>query len=112
MGRETNASPPPSDDSGSEDEYKVPVELKSEFIAAVIGRQYSDALQLCDYMLKYDPDSELANQYRPLLALAVEEQEDESSSEESSDESSEEESSEESDSSDSEPSRPSSGVSR
>ena len=66
------------------------MELKAEFLSAVMSKKYEDALKLCDIMLRFDSDNELAKEYRPVLVSYIEQLADESSeseSEESSDES-------------------------
>merc|ERR1712062_743511 len=75
--RESDQSESETSDSEEED---VPLELKSEFVAALMGRKYEEALKLCNIILKFDASHELALQYRPLLEQAVESVESESSS--------------------------------
>merc|ERR1712062_595613 len=73
--RESDQSESETSDSEEED---VPLELKSEFVAALMGRKYEEALKLCNIILKFDASHELALQYRPLLEQAVESVESES----------------------------------
>merc|ERR1712062_50408 len=75
--RESDQSESETSDSEEED---VPLELKSEFVAALMGRKYEEALKLCNIILKFDASHELALQYRPLLEQAVESVESESKS--------------------------------
>ena len=68
------------------------MELKAEFLSAVMSKKYEDALKLCDIMLRFDAENDLAKEYRPVLVSYIEQLADESSESES------EESSEESES--------------
>ena len=68
----------------------IPLELKAEFLSAVMSKKYEDALKLCDIMLRFDAENDLAKEYRPVLVSYIEQLADESSeseSEESSDDS-------------------------
>ena len=71
----------------------IPMELKAEFLSAVMGKKYGDALKLCDIMLRFDADNELAKQYRPILVEYIELAGDSESSDEDSDEETDEDSS-------------------
>jgi len=71
----------------------IPLELKSEFVHNVITRKYKDALKLANIMLQFDPNSEIAKDYLPVLKERIafddepesdDAEEEESSSEESS----------------------------
>jgi len=87
-----------SSSDGDEAEFEpIPMELKAEFLSAVMSKKYEDALKLCDIMLRFDGDNELARQYRPILVEFIELDTDDESSDEDSDEDTDDE-----DSSDSE----------
>merc|ERR1711941_254094 len=49
----------------------VPIELLSEFVSCIVDKKYTDSLKLCNFILLYDKDHELANKYSPLLRRAV-----------------------------------------
>merc|ERR1712210_269198 len=86
------------------DVERIPLELKSEFVHSVIARKYKDALKLAKIMVQFDPNSQIAKDYLPVLEERIafddepdsdEAEEEESSSEESSSEESSSESEEE-----------------
>ena len=53
---------------------EVPLDLKSEFVAALMSKRYSDSLKLCQIMLKFDPGHKMALEYLPILIKMVEKQ--------------------------------------
>lgn len=66
----------------------VPVDLSTEFLAAIMSRRYTHAKVLCEQILAYDPNHDTAKQFLPLIQekLALDESESGSSSDESSEE--------------------------
>jgi len=84
-----------SEGEAPQDVERIPLELKSEFVHNVIARKYKDALKLANIMLQFDPNSQIAKDYLPVLNERIafddepesdEAEEEESSSEESSSE--------------------------
>uniref|UniRef100_A0A3Q3EGV2 Glutamate rich 2 n=1 Tax=Labrus bergylta TaxID=56723 RepID=A0A3Q3EGV2_9LABR len=74
-------------EEGDEDEdIKVPVELKMEFLRAVIKRDLKLACKLCQMILIYEPENPEASNFLPLIKKKLlEEQEAKQSSEEDDD---------------------------
>ncbi|XP_060899707.1 glutamate-rich protein 2 [Labrus mixtus] len=74
-------------EEGDEDEdIKVPVELKMEFLRAVIKRDLKLACKLCQMILIYEPENPEASNFLPLIKKKLlEEQKAKQSSEEDDD---------------------------
>ncbi|XP_066985544.1 histone-lysine N-methyltransferase, H3 lysine-79 specific-like [Macrobrachium rosenbergii] len=49
----------------------APVELLSEFLSALMSRDYADALNLCQSILKYEPQNATALEFYPLLLTKI-----------------------------------------
>ncbi|KAG8013935.1 Glutamate-rich protein 2, partial [Nibea albiflora] len=65
------------------EELMAPVELKIEFLGAVMDRNFQLASKLCQMILMYEPDNPEASEFLPLIQKKLlEEQEAEQSSEE------------------------------
>lgn len=58
-------------EENSDDEGNVPLQLLTEFLQCVMSKDWRNALKLCNYILMYDKDHEMANQYSPMLRRAV-----------------------------------------
>jgi hypothetical protein len=56
-----------SDDEGG----VVPLQLLTEFLQCVMSKDWRNALKLCNYILMYEKDHVMANQYSPMLRRAV-----------------------------------------
>ena len=54
------------------------MELKAEFLSAVMSKKYEEALKLCDIMLRFDAENDLAKEYRPVLVSYIEQLAEES----------------------------------
>ncbi|KAM6989263.1 glutamate-rich protein 2 [Tautogolabrus adspersus] len=69
-----------------DDDIKVPVELKIEFLRAVMKRDLKLACKLCQMILIYEPENPEASNFLPLIKKKLlEEQEAKQSSEEEED---------------------------
>ncbi|XP_034559205.1 glutamate-rich protein 2 isoform X2 [Notolabrus celidotus] len=79
---------------GEKDEdIKTPVELKIEFLRAVMERDFERACKLCQMILLHEPENPEASEFLPLIKKKLlEEQEAEQSSEEDDDEEDDEDS--------------------
>ena len=64
-------SPQKSTNSEDSDDEGVPLQLLTEFLQCVMSKDWRNALKLCNYILMYDKDHEMANQYSPMLRRAV-----------------------------------------
>jgi len=90
-----------TDSVDSDEEGAVPLQLLTEFLQCVMSKDWRNALKLCNYILMYDKEHEMANQYSPMLRRAVMELEEGSTDRKSDIESeTEEDDSEESENSD------------
>ncbi|XP_042890264.1 uncharacterized protein LOC122265179 [Penaeus japonicus] len=49
----------------------APVELLSEFLSAVMSKDYENALKLCQSILKYEPQNATAREFFPLISLKI-----------------------------------------
>merc|ERR1712048_1013471 len=60
-----------SQKSEEDDEEIVPLTLLTEFLQCVMSKDWRNALKLCNYILMYDKEHEMANNYSPMLRRAV-----------------------------------------
>ena len=65
------SSPAKSQKSEEDDEEIVPLTLLTEFLQCVMSKDWRNALKLCNYILMYDKEHEMANNYSPMLRRAV-----------------------------------------
>merc|ERR1712189_46561 len=79
----------------AEEGESIPLALKAEFLTAVMSKDYAEALKLCDIMLRFDAEDNLAKDYRPVLAAYLEQESEEESESESEESESESESDDE-----------------
>lgn len=54
----------------------APVELLSEFLSAVMSKDYENALKLCQSILKYEPQNATAREFFPLISLKIKQMSD------------------------------------
>jgi len=87
-GKKKSSSPLPNDlssDDNDDEPVRAPLQLKAEFVNAIMFRQWVIAKKLCHFILMYEPNNVEAKQYGPLIDYMLNKEQSESSSDDSSD---------------------------